>query len=339
MPNDSTSSAQSIIQLLTGFISSRIVYATIKLGITDHIADTGSTARELAQRLGVNESAIERLLRSLTGLGILHADDGGRFSLTELGSPLRADTSDSVRAYAIYVHEFLYELFEGLVGGIRTGKPIVNEMFGSPLFTYLQTNPEKADLFHAGLGNRGHIEAPAILDAYSFAGCRKIVDLGGGNGAFLSTLLRRYPEVSGVLFDRAPAIASARSGAGGPLPRCEVIEGDYFEGVPAGGDIYVLKRVLFDHTADEVKRIFRNCAGAMGPRSRLLIIEGLAGPLNEPSPAHLMEMVYLLATDGRMRTEEEYRTLLEQAGLRPQKCIRTQSEVSIIEAYLPHDVR
>jgi hypothetical protein len=215
---------------------------------------------------------------------------------------------------------------------VRTGKPVVEEIFGAPLFTFLQENRDKAALFHAGLGNRGHIEVPAILDAYSFAGCGRVVDLGGGNGAFLSAILTRYPDVSGVLLERAPAVAAAKSGGGGPLPRCELIEGDYFQGVPPGGDIYVLKRVLFDPTPDEVMHIFRKCQAAMGRDSRLLIIEGLAAPLNEPSPAHVMDLVYLLATAGRMRTADQYDSMLREAGLRLQRRLPTQSEVTILEA-------
>jgi hypothetical protein len=128
---------------------------------------------------------------------------------------------------------------------VRTGKPAVGEIFGAPLFAYLQSAPDKAALFHAGLGNRGRIEAPAILNAYDFAACRRVVDLGGGNGAFLSAILAKHPGDSGVLLERGAAITAARGGQGGALPRCDLIEGDYFKAVPPGGDVYMLKRVLF----------------------------------------------------------------------------------------------
>jgi O-methyltransferase domain/Dimerisation domain len=323
---------QAVIRLLMGFISARAVYAAAKLGVADHIEIGGSTPRQVATAVNADHAAVERLLRALTGFGLLHAEGDGRFVLTPLGETLRINALGSVHDYAIYVHEFLYDLFGAVVRGVRGGGPVVEEIFGAPLFAFLQGDPERAALFHAGLGNRGQIEAPAILNAYSFAGFARVVDLGGDNGAFLSAILATHPEVSGVLLERAPAIAAAREGGGGPLPRCELVEGDYFQSVPPGGDVYVLKRVLFDHSPEEVIQIFRNCRAAMGRDSLLLIIEGLAAPPNEADPAHLMDLVYLLATTGHMRTESEYGHLLRGAGLRLRRRLATQSEVTILEA-------
>jgi hypothetical protein len=201
-----------------------------------------------------------------------------------------------------------------------------------PLFNFLQSSPEKGALFHAGLGNRGRVEAPAILEAFDFADCGRVVDLGGGNGAFLSAVLALHPGVSGVLLERAPAIAAARAGKGGPLPRCELIEGDYFQSVPPGGDVYVLKRVLFDHDDGEVLRILENCRSAMAEGGRVLIVEGLVAQENRPSLAHLMDLTYLVATAGRMRSGEDYAELLRRAGMLLRRTLPTQADVSLLEA-------
>ncbi|HKT20118.1 MAG TPA: methyltransferase [Stellaceae bacterium] len=323
---------QQAIRLLMGFIAARAVYAAAKLGLADAIPAEGVSAGRLAAQIGADPSGLERLLRALSGLGVVMLGESGRYRLTPRGETLRKDSPQSIRDYAIYVHEFLYDLFEDLVPGVCGGNPIVEAKLGAPLFAYLQQHPDKAALFHAGLANRGRVEAPAILEASSFAGCRKIVDLGGGNGAFLSAILAAYPEASGVLLERGAAIASARRGEGGPLPRCALVEGDYFNAVPAGGDVYVLKRVLFDHTAGEVVQILRRCRDAMAPQGKVVIIEGLAGAPNEPSLAHLMDLTFLLATTGRMRTEAEYKNLLQQAGLRLDKCLATRADVSVLEA-------
>ncbi len=323
---------QQMVRLLMGFISARAIYTGAKLDLADQIDDAGSTVEQLSARLGVDRSALERLLRSLTGLGVLHGNDSGQFFLTPVGETLRRSSPGSIRDYAIYVHEFLYDLVGGLPSSVRTGKPIVEEVFGAPLFTHLQQHPDKAALFHAGLANRSRIETPAILDAYSFGDCRRVADLGGGNGAFLSAIVTAHPSVSGILLERTPAIEAARSGQGGPLPGCELIEGDYFEGVPSGADIYVLKRVLFDHSDDDVVRILRNCLPAMSLNGRLVIIEGLAGSINEPNIAHSMDLIFLLLTTGRMRTQEQYSDLLRKAGFRLQRSVATRSDVSVLEA-------
>ena len=322
---------QQMIRLLVGFIPARAIYAAVKIGLADQIDAAGSTAEELAQRLKVDARALERLLRTLCGLGVLHDEDKGRITLTELGQTLLAGSPTSVRDYALFVHEFLYELFGGLVGAVASGRPAVEAVFGSPLYTYLQENPDKATLFHSGLSNRGRIEARAILDAYSFADCGTVVDLGGGNGAFLSAILAEYPNVSGMLVERPSAIEAARAGRGGVLPRCELIEGDFFESVPSGGDVYVLKRVLVDHTEEKVLQILRNCRAAMQSDKRLLIIEPLADAINELSLARLMDLTYLLAGTGRVRSQEEHSSLLRKAGLPLQRCLPTQSDVSILE--------
>ncbi|HEY7231029.1 MAG TPA: methyltransferase [Pseudolabrys sp.] len=323
--------SQQMIRLLVGFIPARAIYAAVKIGLADEIDSTGSTTDELAQRLKVDARSLERLLRVLSGLGVLRGERDGRFSLTELGRTLRAGSPTSIRDYALFVHEFLYELFGGLAGAVASGQPAVEVAFGLPLYTYLQENPNKASLFHSGLSNRGRIEARAILDAYDFADCHSVVDLGGGNGAFLSAIVAQHPNVSGVLVERPSAIEAARAGRGGPLPRCEFIEGDFFQSVPSGGDAYVLKRVLVDHTDEKVLHILRNCLAAMRPGKKLLIIEPLGGAVNELSLARLMDLTYLLAGTGRVRSQEEHRSLLGDAGLRLRQCLPTQSDVSILE--------
>ncbi|HET7848575.1 MAG TPA: methyltransferase [Pseudolabrys sp.] len=326
------SAPQQMVKLLVGFIPARAIYAAARLGLADHMGSGGSTAQELAQRLGADASALERLMRTLTGIGVLRHHVGGRFSLTEIGETLRVDSPGSIRDYALFVHEFLYDLFGGLAGSVRSGKPAVETVFGSPLYVFLQANPEKAALFHSGLSNRGRIEARAILDAYDFSGCRLVVDVGGGNGGFLSAVLKAHSGVSAALVERPSAIEAARAGRGGPLPRCEMVEGDFFQSVPRGGDLYVLKRVLVDHTDEKALQILRNCLSAMKNDARLLIIEPLSGALNEPSLARLMDLTYLLAGTGRTRSEDEHYALLERAGLRLLRCLPTQSDVSVLEA-------
>jgi len=332
MGESELSSPQQVVRLLMGFISARAIYAAAKLGLADRIDGAGSTADELAGRLGADRSGLGRLLRSLSGFGIVRCDDRDRYFLTEIGETLRADSAQSIRDYAIYVHEFLYDLFRHLPDGVRDGKPIAEQVLGAPLFTYLQNHKDVASLFHAGLANRGRIEAPAILAAYDFGNCNRVADLGGGNGAFLSAIVTAYPAVSGVLLDRAPAIEAARHGRGGPLPRCELIEGDYFKEVPGNADLYIFKRVLFDHSDEEVVEILRNCRTVMKPDGRLVIIEGLAGARNEPSLAHFMDLTFLLVTTGQMRSQDEYGDLIRKADLRLRQCLPTRSDVSVLEA-------
>lgn len=268
-------------------------------------------------------------MRTLAGLGVLHQDENDRFSGTQFGETLRKDSPQSVRDYAIYSHEFIYERFSRIMDSVRTGKPVIEDFFEN-----LRANPEQEAIFLAGSGNKSRVETAAIIEACDFSKCGTVVDVGGGNGAFLSGIVASCEQVSGVLFDQKSAIEAAKAGRGGSLPRCEFVAGDFFEAVPSGGDTYVLKRILDDWSDEKVVQILKNCRKAMKSETRLLIIEPLMGPPNELTPGHFADMNFLVTfSGGRIRTEEQHSNLLCQTGFRLQKNVPTESEVSVLEAF------
>jgi O-methyltransferase domain/Dimerisation domain len=320
---------QSMIRLFMGYIPTRVIYVAAKLGLTDHIGDDGANAQDLALKIKVDAAALYRVMRVLAGLGVLRQDDKDRFYVTSFGETLRKDSPQSVRDYAIYSHEIVYDTFNEILESVRSGQPAIDDYF-----SFLRANPDKEAIFHAAMSNRGRIEAEAVLDAYKFSDSKSVVDVGGGNGGFLSAILARNDHLSGVLFDQASAIEAAKARHGGPLPRCQLVAGDFFDDVPSGGDVYILKRVLFDWTDKEAVQILKNCRQAMNSDGRLLIIEPLTGPPNEQCPAHLFDMTFLVMLHGRLRTTDEYSGLLSQAGLRRQRVVPTESEVSIVEVFV-----
>ncbi len=328
MATEAQSHAQSMIRLFNGYIPTRVIYVAAKLGIADHISDDGASAQDLAQRLNVNPGALYRVMRTLAGLGVLHKDENDRFFVTPFGETLGTDSPQSVRNYAIYSHESTYERIGKIMDSVRTGKPVIEDYFDN-----LRANPEQEAIFYAGSGNKSHIESVAIIEAYDFSKCGKLVDVGGGNGAFLSGVLASCENVSGVLFDQKSAIEAAKAGRGGSLPRCEFVAGDFFEAVPSGGDTYVLKRILDDWSDEKVTQILKNCRKAMTSETRLLIIEPLMGPPNKLTPGHFADMNFLVTfSGGRIRTEEEHSNLLRRTGFRLQKNVPTESEASVLEA-------
>jgi hypothetical protein len=328
----SRSASQSMIRLALGFEPARMVYAAAKIGIANEIAASGSNAQDLARSLGVDEGAMYRLLRALAGLGVVLQSAEDRFTLTSLGETLRTEGTGSVRDYVIWAHEVLYDGFRGLVDSVRTGEPEIGRVLGLPLFEYLEANPDKGSLYRAGLGNLSRIESAAILTAYDFSATERLVDVGGGNGAFLGAIVAANPHISGVLFDRPAEIDAARVNADEALEGCEFVAGDFFKTVPPGGDVYLVKRILLDWSDEDVVRILSNCRAAMAGFARLLIIEALIGPANEASPAHLFDMVKLITTKGVVRSEDENARLLDQAGFRLERTIPTDSDVTILEA-------
>jgi hypothetical protein len=321
--------ARSMIELFNSYIPTRVIYVAAKLGLADHIGADGALARELAAELNVNPDALYRLMRVLAGLGVLRQDDDGRFFVTPFGDTLRAGSPQSVRDYAIYSHESSYDRVGKMLDSVRSGAPAVADYFAK-----LRTDPERQAMFLAGSGNKSRVETAAIIAGYDFSQCGRIVDVGGGNGSFLSGVLNACEQVAGVLFDQRAAIEAAKAGRGGPLPRCEFVAGNFFDAVPPGGDTYLLKRILDDWPDEKVLQILQNCRKAMPGDCRLLIIEPLMGPPNEPCPGHLADMNFLVTfKGGRIRTVEEHGKLLLQAGFRMRNSYSTESEVSVLEAF------
>jgi hypothetical protein len=325
--------AQSMIRLVLGFIPARAIYVAAKLGITDFMATGSHSVHDLAQQVDVDGGALDRVLRILAGIGVLHESDEHRFSLTPLGETLRRDATPSVRDYVLLYHEIQYKNLVNTLHSVRTGQPAFAETFGTACFPFLQSNPEASAIFHVGLASRARIDIAALLEAYDFSAARRIVDVGGGNGALLSAILTRFAHVTGVLFDLAPAIAAATAGLGGPLPRCECLVGDFFTEVPAGADLYILKLVLHDWSDADALKILRRCRAAMTNSSRLVVIEGLIGPPNALSLTHLMDLVMLVTFAGVERTEGEYAAVMAQAGLRLGRTIPTPSDLYVLEAF------
>jgi len=167
MATETLSHSQSMIRLFMGYIPTRVLYVAAKLGIADHISDDGAIAPDLAQKLNVHSDALYRVLRTLAGLGVLHQDENDRFFVTQFGATLRKDSPQSVRDYAIYSHEFVYDGFRNITESVRTGKPMIDDFFA-----YLRSNPDLEAIFHAGIGNRGRIETKAIVEAFDFSKCR-----------------------------------------------------------------------------------------------------------------------------------------------------------------------
>ena len=324
--------ARALIQLSTGFITARAVYVAAKLGIADLLDDGPRHAIELAEKLAVNHDALFRIMRLLARAGVLMQSEPDVFALTNLGEPLKATSSHSMRDYIILFHEFQYPAFTNIMHQLSTGESANLKTFGQPIFDLVQSEKELARVFFSGLASRAIIDVAAVMDAYDFSHAKQIADIGGGNGGMLSAILLHYPQLSGILFDLAPAITEASTGSGGALPRCTLTVGNFFERVPTGADIYLLKLVLHDWDDEDAARILKNCRDAMHPDSRLLIIEGLLGETDALTMTDLGDLVMLLSLSGRERTEADFKTILQRTGFSLRKKIPTKADIYVLEA-------
>jgi hypothetical protein len=327
------SSHQQLDQMITGYWVSQAIYAAAKFGIADHLKDGPRTALELANASSTNADALYRLLRALASVGIFAEDESRRFSLTTLAEPLRSDVPGSKRALALMSGDEQFRTWAEIDYSVRTGKIAFDKVFGEPIFDYLGKHPEKARIFDAAMVGIHGRESSAILDAYDLSGIGILADIGGGNGSQITEILKKYPEMNGVLFDLPHVVerAQGRIEASGLQGRCKLVPGSFFDAVPPGAGAYVLRHIIHDWDEEKCLTILRNCHRAMSAGSKLLLIESVIPSGNEPFPGKFLDLVMLLIPGGKERTREEYRVLFEQSGFELTRIVPTGAEVSIVE--------
>ena len=201
-------------------------------------------------------------------------------------------------------------------------------------FDYLSRNPEQARVFDDAMVGAHGQETPAILRSYDFSGVDVLVDIGAGNGSLLMTILQKYPALRGIVFDLPGVATRARRlvEATDLAERCQVVGGSFFDAIPTGADAYLARHILHDWDDASALDILRTIHRAMPPRGKLLVVEGIVAPGNDPSFTKLLDLNMLVILGGRERTEQEYRTLLEEGGFQVTRVIPTEAEVSVIEA-------
>ncbi len=327
--------AAILLQMMDGLKVTQLIHVAATLGIADLLVDGPRSSEELATVVGAHPGALYRVLRALAGLGIFREVDGGRFDLTPLAEPLRSDVPGSVRAWAtVCGDDWHLRMWSDILYSVKTGLGAFPHVHGMGSFEYFQQHPEKGAVFYEAMTNLTAQVSAAVLAAYDFSGARRIVDVGCGNGTFTTAILGAHPHLTGTLFDIPPVIEAARGvvGAAGLTSRCEFVAGDFFASVPSGGDTFVLKNIVHDWSDERAVTLLRNCRQAMPEDGRVLIVEMVVQPGNDPSPAKMFDITMMVAEGGQERTESEHERLLRAAGLRLSRIVPTPSPVSVIEA-------
>ena len=330
-----TSASMTLLRMISGSWVSQAIHVAAKLQVADHLASGAKSSDELARAAGADADALHRLLRALASVGVFTEGGDGRFSLTPLADALRTDAPGSLRAYAIMLGEdWHWRAWGQLPHSVRTGQSAFEHVFGCGVFDYFAAHPEAAQVFNAAMTSRTGQENAAVTAAYEWP-AGTIVDVGGGQGALLAAILERNPDARGVLFDVAHVVDAARPlmAEAGLAARCELVAGSFFERVPSGGDLYLLKRVLHDWTDKSALAILKNCRASMGVGSQLLVIEHVLAPGNAPSFGKLFDLEMLVLTSGgRERSDAEFRALLSAAGFEQRRIIAAGPTASLIEA-------
>ena len=331
---DEREATATLIRLVNGYQVSQAIHVAAELGIADLLADGERSSDDLAQQAGADADTLYRLLRALASVGVLHEDDSRRFSLTPVGERLRSDVPGSLHGWAVFVGQpTLWQVWSSLLYSVRTGENAFRHVHGQDIWSYRAERPEESLIFDAAMKARTGESNAALLEAFDFSRFGTLVDVGGGNGALLASVLATQPALQGVLFDQAHVVAGAEPvlEAAGVADRCRIESGSFFEKVPEGGDAYLLKWIIHDWEDEDSIAILRVVRAAMSGDARLLVVERDLGSPNEDPPTKFTDLTMLVAPGGRERTEDEYAALFESAGFRLVGGTRTTQELVVFE--------
>ncbi|MBS1930615.1 MAG: methyltransferase [Bacteroidetes bacterium] len=326
--------AMQMMQMITGFWISCCIYAAAKLAIADHLKEGTKNAEQLAEATHCDSKSLYRVLRALAAAGLFIESKNNQFELTPVGSTLQSDHPTSMKAMAIAQLGDHYNAWGNLMYSIKTGNPAFEKVEGMPVWKYYETHPEEGINFMKAMTGITNSVIKQVLPSFNFSKFKTIVDIGGGNGALLSAILKTTPSAKGIVFDEEYIAIETKNilMRSGLKDRCTVVAGSFFDFVPKGNDAYIMKMVLHDWNDEQCVLILNNCSQAMHAGSRLLVFEAVIPEGNTAHPGKFMDINMLTMTGGRERTEKEFTELFSKAGLKLHRVIPTQSPMfSILE--------
>ena len=323
-----------VLGLLGGANITGAVGCVAKLGIPDLVKSGPQSAADLAKQIGADPRTLYRLLRATACVGVLAEGPDGKFSQTPMSEVLTTGANPGLRALAIMGNrDWHSRVWEQIEYSVRTGKTGAEKVFGKPIFKYLQENPADAQIFQDAMTSFSMIDSPAVADAYSFDGIHSIVDVAGGHGLLLATILSRNPKMKGVLYDLQHVVDGA---VNGPLKsvmdRCTIAHGDMFSSVPSGADAYILKHIIHDWPDDDCIKILKACRKGVNANGKLLVVDCVIKPGNDFEPGKFLDLQMLLFPGGAERTESQFREILAASGWRLNRVVPTAVSDSIVEA-------
>jgi O-methyltransferase domain/Dimerisation domain len=325
----------AVMHIIAGYWLSRAVYLAARLKLADAVGESGASLAALASATGTRPDRLQRLLRALASHGFFRQQPDGTFVQTPLSQTLLSGVPASMRALAeAELGRDHYESWRDIESCLRTGGTAFERQYGMPIWRYYAETPEAGALFGQAMTGFTAVANAGILGSYKFNAFAEAVDVGGGHGSFLLSILEQQPSARVILFD-LPTVAAEVEKKGLPEPyrgRVEVSAGDFFQSVPTGGDLYLMKFILHDWDDEHAIKILANVRRGIDPKGRLAVIEIVLPPHNEPHLGPLIDLNMMVMTGGAERTETGYRDLLARAGFRLERVVATKSPFSVIEA-------
>lgn len=326
-----------ILPLMNGLWLTQCIGVAAQLGIADQLVEGAQPVDVLAESINADAQSLYRLLRALASSGIFAETEPRYFRLTPMAECLRTDAPNSIRNLAIWtaIEPTHWETWGNLLHSVKTGKPAFEKVAGKPIFEYFKQNSEASTIFNQAMTSASAMFNPALVHAYDFSSITTLVDVGGGQGAFLAAILQAHPHLNGIVYDLPHVVADASSYLQqlGLHQRCQAIGGSFLESVPNGGDAYIMKNTLTNWDDEHAIQILQNCYCAMPQDGKLLLAQSVIASGNEPDLGKFTDLEMLLVTaGGHERTAVEFEAILNAAGFQLIRILPTQCPSSLIEA-------
>lgn len=325
---------ERLIQVLFGYILTRSVTAIADLGVPDVLAHGPQPIDELARKVGANRDFLNRVMRLLVTSGVVDEPTPETYAQTPVSDLLRRDHPESMCDLALTLTaKSHWDPLGRLSDSVRSGRSGASHAFGAEIWDWYQIpeNRHEWDLFNAGMTSFSAGTSMAVAQSYDFGRYKRIVDIGGGHGFLLRTVLSKLPSARGVLCDLPGVVAGANRDQLGE--RIECVGADFFETVPEGGDCYLLKHIIHDWDDTHCRQVLANIARVMDPAGRVLVVDMVVPDERVPHPSYFLDITMVAQTvGGRERTRQEFDALLASAGLKLEAIHPTPSPVSVVEA-------
>lgn len=308
-----------MMRMLEAPLITQALAVVAELGIAEMVADGPRSVVDLATAAGVNPDALYRVLRALAASGVFSEVSPRAFGSTALAETLRDDGHSSLRNWArLWGFRERTAAIGALMDSVRTGEPSFPRLHGMSWWSHLTARPEQGAVFDAAMGDLARRLHAATMDAYDLSGVRWLVDVGGGRGHLVAALLRRYPELQAIVFDRPDVVRHAGGvlAEAGVASRARLVGGNFFTEVPAGGEVYLMSMILHDWDDGRAFAMLRKVRRAMDEHSKLLVVDAIVPEGDCPHDGKLRDLIMLTLHPGRERTEAEFAALFERAGLR-----------------------
>lgn len=329
-------SPMGLIEMITSPWIAQAIYVAAALGIADLLLNGAKSIDELAKDTNSHSSNLYRILRALASINIFTEVEPQKFGLTPIAQYLCSDHPNTLRSLAMMLgDEWHWRCWGEILNVVKTGKPAIKGLYQvDNTFEYFAKNEVSGAIFNDAMTNSSQNIHTAIIDNYDFSDIDRIIDIGGGYGTLITSILSKYQHMHGVIFDQPSVVSGAEKLLQSKKisARCETIGGDFFQSVPSKGDAYILSYIIHDWSDEDCIKILKNIRQGIKKDGRLLVIEAVVPTGNKSHFSKLMDIeMMVIYPNGRERTQAEFSRLYEASGFQLNRILSTAAPVSVIE--------